>query len=660
MAEIYVARDPSATAPSGRVAIKRILPQLSKDPRFVAMFCDEARICAALSHPNIVQVIDFGEDQGELFIAMEYVDGISCAKLLRAVAARGQKFPIGVALYIGDQVLRALEYAHSAIDEKGRALGLVHRDVSPGNIMISRVGEVKLTDFGIVRSDFVARRTYPGELKGKIGYMAPEQVVGSDVDRRTDLFALGIVLSEMLIARPLFPGPSEMEILTRIYEANVDVLERHGTHLPPTVMALLRRALARKREDRFETATQFLAELRAVASEHRVVLDERELLPWLMSLALLPSMSGLREATRQSLESTEVSVQPLADTGVAAEVGELLRHPLVPRHSRPPGARRGGVPRRSHKTSGTFTVCTPRGLVASMTIGRVLEQVATGRIVPGTALRTAEGTELRLEQLPAVTSLLSGSAYRFGTPEEREADWSQPLERWRLPAVLYRLCARQATGLLAVRAGSSEKRIYWVDGVPRFISSTLPQELLGARLVRAGVVSAAILQEALQTCSESSPRRLGEVLVMGRHLDPSELLRQIVLQLRDRFVELGGWREGRLMFFAGIQHEQSMPQCAGPELVTRMIRTHYDADEIRDLLVDVSDAPIAAAPARLIALERLGIDADEVRVIESAAGARGLSSLCDTLQDRHEIGSDTVHRALFIGLSSGGLVSPAW
>ena len=143
-------------------------------------------------------------------------------------------------------MLEALSYAHDAQDEKGRSLGIVDRDVSPGNILVSACGEVKLTDFGIVRSEFIADRTYPGELKGKIGYMSPEQVVGGDVDPRSDLFALGIVFAEMLLTRPLFPGRSEMETLTRIYEADLRTLEQHADDLPQAVVDILRWTLQRR------------------------------------------------------------------------------------------------------------------------------------------------------------------------------------------------------------------------------------------------------------------------------------------------------------------------------------------------------------------------------------------------------------------------------
>src|SRR5450432_462349 len=272
MAEVYVAHRAGPRGFAKRFAVKRILPELAQDPRFVAMFCDEARICAALCHPNIVQVVDFGESQGQLFMAMEFVDGVSLARLLRTVSARHERFPRGIALHIAHEVLRGLAFAHDAQDEHGRPLGIVHRDVSPGNVLLGRGGEIKLGDFGIVRSEFVDRRTYPGELKGKVGYMSPEQVMGTDVDPRSDLFTVGIILAEMLLARPLFSGQNEFEILTNIYEANLGVLDRHAEELSGPLSDILRKALARDPRARFQSAAEFAGALRDVARELDITL----------------------------------------------------------------------------------------------------------------------------------------------------------------------------------------------------------------------------------------------------------------------------------------------------------------------------------------------------------------------------------------------------
>ncbi len=294
MAEVYVARRSGPHGFVKQVALKCMLPELLQDERFVEMFCDEARIMASLHHPNLVQVLDFGEADGRLFMALEFVDGLSCAKLLRAVAAKGRRFPHGAALYIASEVLSGLAYAHEHCDEQGRMLSIVHRDVSPGNILIGRTGEVKLTDFGILKSEVLDRRTLPGELKGKLGYMSPEQVIGGEVDARSDLFTLGIVLAEMLLARPLFPGRNELDVLSRIYDGDLGVLERHGSALPQVLHDLLRRALARDPRDRFAGAREFRAEVHAAMARLGLAPNDTVLLPWLHEARVLPNQSGTR------------------------------------------------------------------------------------------------------------------------------------------------------------------------------------------------------------------------------------------------------------------------------------------------------------------------------------------------------------------------------
>ncbi|MCC6214059.1 MAG: serine/threonine protein kinase [Polyangiaceae bacterium] len=302
MAEVWVARRRGPHGFVKRVAIKRILPQLARDARFVEMFCDEARVYAALAHPNLVQILDFGEADGELYMALEYVGGPSVARLLRLVGARSGRVPLEAACFIAREVLRGLHAAHSAVDDRGRPLGLVHRDVSPGNVLIGRAGEVKLTDFGIARGAFIERRTCPGEMKGKLGYMSPEQVVGSEVDPRTDLFSAGVVLAELCLTRPLFAGRSELEILTRIHRVDLGVLERHGGSLPERLRAILVRALQRSADRRFGSAGEMLSELESFAGDAGLDLDEATLAPWLAAVGALPSSSGVQEAVRPVAE----------------------------------------------------------------------------------------------------------------------------------------------------------------------------------------------------------------------------------------------------------------------------------------------------------------------------------------------------------------------
>src|SRR4051794_22728418 len=287
MAEIYIARREGPHGFSKRIALKRILPQLAADPEFVAMFIDEARLCAQLTHPNLVQVFDFGEESGELYMAMELVEGTTGAKVARAAAMRGEPVPTEVALHIALSVGRGLAHAHDACAEDGRPLGLVHRDVSPGNILISRAGAVKLADFGIARAAEFERRTDQGQLKGKLGYMSPEQVTGRELNAKSDQFTAAIVLAELLTARPLFSGQREMDVLVKIRDAEVSTLDRNGRHIPGDLMAVLKRALSRRREERYATTIDYVIAVEEVARRGRLGAGPAALVDWLLKVGLV-------------------------------------------------------------------------------------------------------------------------------------------------------------------------------------------------------------------------------------------------------------------------------------------------------------------------------------------------------------------------------------
>ncbi len=256
MAEIFKAKQPGGHGFEKIVVIKRILPHLASDPEFLAMFIDEAKIQCALEHPKIVQVFEFGEIDGQYYISMEFVDGLDALGLLRACAHRRVRLPVRLAVYIAAEILDALAYAHDQRDGSGRPSGLVHRDISPSNILISRRGDVKLGDFGIARAAAAERstKTQPRTRKGKYGYMAPEQVVGGDLDARADVFAVGIVLAEMLMGRRLFTAANDLDVLLMVRDARLERLDRYGADIPAPLRALLDRFLAKPVEARFPNA----------------------------------------------------------------------------------------------------------------------------------------------------------------------------------------------------------------------------------------------------------------------------------------------------------------------------------------------------------------------------------------------------------------------
>ena len=235
--------------------VKRILPHLSEEPAFIRMFVEEAKLSARLNHPNIVQVFELGSVDGEYFISMEYVRGQDLSATMRALWKTSGAPSAEMVAYVGREICRALDYAHSLVDDNGNSLGMIHRDVSPSNVMLSYDGAVKLLDFGIAKAlDDAPENTRGGSMKGKYAYMAPEQTDGDDVDHRSDIFAAGIVLYEFLTGRRLFKGANDIQTIERVRRCDVKPPSQLNPACPPALDAVLLKALARDRNHRFQTA----------------------------------------------------------------------------------------------------------------------------------------------------------------------------------------------------------------------------------------------------------------------------------------------------------------------------------------------------------------------------------------------------------------------
>ena len=257
MAEVFKAKILSTHGFEKLLVIKRILPNLAADKTFVSMFIDEAKLTAQLIHPKIVQVTDFGEERGQYFIALEFVDGFDGLGLLRSAAQKHVRLPIPICMWIAAEVLDALDYAHNAKDGEGKPMHLVHRDISPSNVFIARRGDVKLGDFGIAHAQERESKTQAGTLKGKYGYMSPEQVTGAELDGRSDIFAVGIVLAEMLMGKRLFTAPNDLDVLLMVRDGRLERWDKHGKDVPESLDAIVRKALAKSLDERYQTAAEF-------------------------------------------------------------------------------------------------------------------------------------------------------------------------------------------------------------------------------------------------------------------------------------------------------------------------------------------------------------------------------------------------------------------
>ncbi len=247
MALVYRATVDGPRGFARELCIKRIRPELADEARFMNLLVCEGRLSALLRHPVIVQVHELGEVEGEYYLAMELVEGADLVSVLNTCEQRGRPLPIGLACYVVQQLADALAYAHALTDEEGRALDIVHRDISPSNIMITPHGDVKLLDFGIAKAaeHFRDERTTTGVLVGKFGYFSPEQADGIKLDRRSDIFALGIVLWELLTHERLFRGESDLETLRNVRQANVPPPPTRVADVEPELDALVLHMLER-------------------------------------------------------------------------------------------------------------------------------------------------------------------------------------------------------------------------------------------------------------------------------------------------------------------------------------------------------------------------------------------------------------------------------
>ena len=266
MAEVFRAVMPGVEGFQRTFVVKRILAERAQSPYFVDMFVQEARINALLHHPNIVQVFDFGNVGGTYFLAMEYVRGRDASEILRRLRARERPCPVGVAAFIAREVAAALAYAHTLAGPDGAPFNIVHRDISPSNIMCLRAGGVKLVDFGIAKAlgEPEVERTGHGTFKGKLSYISPEKIKDLPVDGRADLFALGAVLWELLAGRKLFRGPSDFQTLKNVAEMEVPLPSSIREDVPPELDRIVARALARDPAERYPTGQALADELDGV------------------------------------------------------------------------------------------------------------------------------------------------------------------------------------------------------------------------------------------------------------------------------------------------------------------------------------------------------------------------------------------------------------
>ena len=316
MAQVFKAR---ALGPGGfqrDVVVKRILPEYGRDAEFIRMFVDEAKLLGMLHHPNVVQVYEFGEDDGVLFLALEYVEGPSLSRVLRTLRGANKRMPPAIVAFVAREICRALECVHGLCDAQGGPLGAIHRDVTPSNVILTPAGEVKLLDFGVATFKDAQQGTKSGTVKGKPAYLAPEQLEGKTIDGRVDLFALGIVMHEMLTLQHLFAGDSDLGTVKQIMEMKIPSPGANRDDVPQALEDTVMRALERDRARRFATAAEMRAALDdfVIASKlhvGEVVAFVRDVAAASAPLPVMVAPAVVRQGRRARLQRFEADRAPV-------------------------------------------------------------------------------------------------------------------------------------------------------------------------------------------------------------------------------------------------------------------------------------------------------------------------------------------------------------
>ncbi len=284
MGEVWLARVHGDSNDEAPLVVKKLLSHLKEDQEFVNMFFDEARIAAALDHPNIASIEDLGEVDGDYFIAMEFVNGMSFGDVVNAALEAGTDMPVALKCRVVAEAAAALDFAHKAKTEAGVPLELIHRDVSPQNIMVGYDGSVKLIDFGVARAANKLTRTATGIIKGKYAYMSPEQAWGKDLDGRSDLFALGIVLWEVLALERLFKRENDTATLRAVVGAEIEAPSRKEATVPKALDTIVLTALTRDKDKRFQSGAEFKKAIEAFLTKQRLPATKAHLAAWMEKL----------------------------------------------------------------------------------------------------------------------------------------------------------------------------------------------------------------------------------------------------------------------------------------------------------------------------------------------------------------------------------------
>ncbi|MDB4971926.1 MAG: serine/threonine protein kinase [Myxococcaceae bacterium] len=609
MAEVYRAAAPAPAGASRIVVVKRMLPRIASDASARAMFAEEARLGAHVRHPNVVQVLDFGEADAHPFLVLEYVQGVDLWRLMRFLTRTGRQLTVSEALFIGREMLAGLHAVHEAADDSGSRLGVVHRDVSPSNVLLSIHGEVKLGDLGIARARL--REKFPNtaiseRAKGKLGYLAPEQVRGSESDRRADIFSAGVVIAELLMGRPLFAGGSELAVLLAIRDSKVHPFLEFALSLPEGLGELVADALAQKPARRHASAellssrllpyqTEPVESLRATVAA--LVLEALDSGPGKLPMQLTPTRT-MSDPDGLLAQYARHEQENFADEATPVQPSELLS-PLLEPTPVPSGA--------------MYEVRTSGGArFGPWSFAQTVQALSTGHIGPLDRVSVDRSSLRPLSEIRELSRHLPSSTTTSGDLGEdlRLSGEILPLEGGGIVNALGRAAVERMTVLMLCERGGVRKEVYIKDGVPAFVTSNLASELLGEYLVGKSVISRGELDMALAVMPRFEGR-LGDTLSALGLVEPVVLFRHIGEQVREKLLDVFLWQGGVCTHYHGVAPPPSgFPlNIDGWDVLEEGVRRRVAADMERERVMALRTRPIVPATGPSLAAMRSSLPA---------------------------------------------------
>lgn len=568
------------------VVVKRVLPEATQQQAAVQMFIEEARLSALLQHMNIAQIFDFGEQRGEYFIAMEFIHGRDLYDLMKRVAARGQGLPVHLACYIAMEVLKGLDYAHRARSAAGEPLHLVHRDVNPTNIILSFEGEVKLLDFGVALVGSTGNADSTINVRGKPGYIPPEQLARKKPDGRGDIFALGITLYEMLSRRHAFkPGPL-MDVLkqTIALKARPLRLQDAAPFLPEPLCTVVNRCVLANPDERYQTAADVLD-----------ALDE-----FLLSAGLRVSQRDLA-ALLASYYEPEVRAPPVQPPIPPA----LLAQEPPPAQPTTPSA-------------DTYAVREPGGGLSLTKLGEddVRLLFASGKLSPQAQVSQSGGPFLPPSAFPGLSATAASAQERLEArlAKARPPRYAGNLGRVSPLRVIARLMLARATGRLHFEQNRTHKELFLKAGQIIAVRSSLAADRFGPFLLSTGKLSVEQWQRAVEN-TRPFRGRLVDALLASRVLSPAELAEWTREHRRTVALSLLGWTGGRYAFFEGEAPitDGTEERLGGLALLNEGLRAHYPLERLVREQESLRNKPLHRNPDPPVAASDLALSATELR-----------------------------------------------